>query len=285
MKPEKLTTPQLQKYREKRAKDFTLIVKRDKNGSIGKDPNPERRVGQSTINRELAVLRASLKYILKTNQQVYFPLPLFPMTDERRNVRKGFLSEQQFRLRYDKLPYWGVKALTAASFYTGVRRGELRLINWDQVDFRAGVITIYDTKNGNSREIPILDGMMLESLREAKRERDRMYPGCQAAFAYNGKRLGDPKRSWRTAAEDGVANSILIHDLRRSGNRYLRDIGVPRPIRLSIMGHETDSMDKRYGIVDRTDMDIVRELHRRKQQEKTTAETTTGPKTKSRKSA
>jgi integrase len=124
----------------------------------------------------------------------------------------------------------------------------------------------------------------LESLSEAKRERDRMYPGCQAVFAYNGKRLADPKRSWRTAAEEGQTNSILIHDLRRSGNRYLRDIGVPRPIRLSIMGHETDSMDNRYGIVDRTDMDVMRELHQRKQQEKTTAETTSGPKTKSLKS-
>jgi integrase len=90
-------------------------------------------------------------------------------------------------------------------------------------------------------------------------------------FAYEGKRLGDPKRSWKTATKKTGDEGLLFHDMRRSANRNLRDIGVPQPIRMAIMGHRTTSMDRRYGIVDRTDLDVVRELHNRKRAAETTA--------------
>lgn len=61
----------------------------------------------------------------------------------------------------------------------------------------------------------------------------------------------------------------------------MRDLGVPQPIRMTIMGHQTDSMDRRYGIVDRTDLDVVRELYAKKQ---TTAKTTADSRVKAAKS-
>jgi integrase len=81
-----------------------------------------------------------------------------------RNVRKSFQTEERFEKLFWKLPYCGIRALAASSFYTGVRNGELRRVNWEQVDFTAGVITLFDTKNGEAREVPILDGLMRQSL-------------------------------------------------------------------------------------------------------------------------
>ena len=40
----------------------------------------------------------------------------------------------------------------------------------------------------------------------------------------------------------------------------MRDAGLLQPMRTKITGHKTASMDRRYGIVDLTDIQIAREL-------------------------
>jgi integrase len=42
-----------------------------------------------------------------------------------------------------------------AALHTGARRGELLRIRWKDVDFRAGTLTFRDTKNGDSRAVPL----------------------------------------------------------------------------------------------------------------------------------
>jgi uncharacterized protein (DUF2384 family) len=150
--------------------------------------------------------------------------------------------------------------LAAASFYTGVRKGEQTKLNWDQVDFEVGVIALYETKNHEARAVPIVPGLMEDALRAAREEHDQFYPECNAVFANEGQRLMDLRRAWRTACEKAKVEGLLFHDMRRSANRNMRDAGLPQPMRMKIMGHKTASMDRRYGIVDLTDIQIAREL-------------------------
>jgi integrase len=257
--PQKLSTDMLREYREKRSRE--RAKKYSKTGSF----SLEKRVSQTTINRELAGLRGALHYALKTNSKLHFPVPYFPMHKEK-NVRTGFLREGKFQELYDALPYAGAKALAAASFYTGVRKGELTKVNWDQVDFEVGVIALYETKNDETRAVPIVPGLMEDSLHVAREERDTFYPECEAVFAYEGQRLVDLKRAWKTACEKAKVDGLLFHDMRRSANRNMRDAGLPQPMRMKIMGHRTASMDRRYGIVDLTDIQIARELLAKKAQ-------------------
>ena len=133
-------------------------------------------------------------------------------------------------------------------------------MNWDQVDFEVGVIALYETKNDETRAVPIVPGLMEDALRAAREERDQFYPECKAVFAYEGQRLMDLKRAWKTACEKAKVDGLLFHDMRRSANRNMRDAGLPQPMRMKIMGHKTASMDRRYGIVDLTDIQIAREL-------------------------
>jgi hypothetical protein len=66
---------------------------------------------------------------------------------------------------------------------------------------------------------------------------------------------------------------FIPHDSRRSASRNMRNEGIPRPLRKKIIGHKTDSMDERYGIVDIEDAKAVREIMSRKYA-KTTSRTT-----------
>jgi integrase len=227
--PQKLSTDMLREYREKRSRERAR--KYSKTGSF----SLARRVSQTTINRELAGLRGALHYALKTNSKLHFSVPYFPMHREK-NVRTGFLREEKFMELYDALPYAGAKALAAAAFYTGVRKGELTKVNWDQMDFEVGVIALYETKNDDTRAVPIVLGPMEDSLRAAREEREQFYPECEAVFAYEGKRLMDLKRAWKTACEKANVDGLLFHDMRRSANRNMRDAGLPQPMRMKIMG-------------------------------------------------
>src|SRR3954453_19547369 len=117
-------------------------------------------------------------------------------------------------------------------------------------------MVLYDTKNDDPRAVPILKGLMEDSLKEAKAERDELWGGCEAVFAYEGKRLKDPKRSWNTARKKIGKENLLFHDMRRSANRNMRNDGLPQQMRMSMMGHKTASMDRRYGVVDLADIQL-----------------------------
>jgi integrase len=66
---------------------------------------------------------------------------------------------------------------------------------------------------------------------------------------------------------------LKFHDLRRTAIRNMRRAGVPQVIRMKISGHKTDSMERRYNIVDTEDSSIAKEfMERRMKAAKTVTE-------------
>ena len=60
--------------------------------------------------------------------------------------------------------------------------------------------------------------------------------------------------SWKAAVKRADNEGLLFHDLRRSAQRNMRKAGIDESIRMKISGHKTDSMDRRYNIVDIEDV-------------------------------
>lgn len=60
-------------------------------------------------------------------------------------------------------------------------------------------------------------------------------------------------------AEAGVPD-LKFHDLRRTAVRKMRRAGVPQVVRMKITGHRTDSMERRYNIVDIEDIKLASEM-------------------------
>ena len=217
----------------------------------------------ATCNRELSMLRIAFNLGRKCTPPKVNLVPYFPIVAET-HVRQGFLSDNQYELLRDALPDY-LRPLFITGFFTGVRLGELLAIRWDQVDWKQGFITLSsaDTKTGHSRAVPILDGDMSHWLEWARENAD----GCPAVFHRDGVPIKEFRFTWRKACAAAGVPELKFHDLRRTAVRNMRRDGVPQVVRMRISGHRTDSMERRYNIVDIEDIQSAKELMQKRRRE------------------
>ena len=126
---------------------------------------------------------------------------------------------------------------------TGMRRGEIMNLRWSNIDLKQGRITLLDTKNGDTRSLPLV-GAALAQVQILARVRsltnDMLFPG---------KSPGVPielKRPWRHALLTAKVDNFRFHDLRHSAASYLAMNGASTVEIAAILGHRTLAMVKRY---------------------------------------
>ena len=130
----------------------------------------------------------------------------------------------------------------------------------------AKIITLEDgeTKNQEARSVPIVGGDMLIFLSAAKKERDTTWPDSPWVFSRLGEQIRDFRWSWNCACKAAGVPDLNFHDLRRTAVRNMRRAGIPQVVRMKISGHKTDSMERRYNIVDADDLESARLLLERR---------------------
>jgi integrase len=220
-------------------------------------------VTDATVNRELSILRTAFHNARKRTPPKVRVVPYFPMVKET-TVRKGFLSDETYGKLRDALEH-ELKALFVSAYVTGIRKGELLDIRWPQLDFITNEIGLEpdETKNREGRSVPILDGDMRDLLLASKKERDELWPDSPWVFNRGGQQIKDFRGGWVNACKDAGVPDLNFHDLRRTAVRNMRRDGVPQVIRMKISGHKTDSMERRYNIVDGDDLAVAKEFMER----------------------
>jgi integrase len=264
---------------------WKLVVEKNLRPSFGKvraarlstdlmDRYREKRTAHgctdATVNRELSIMRTAFHNARKRTPPKVNTVPYFPMVKET-TVRKGFLTDQQYiALRDALLPE--LKLLFVCGYITGIRKGELSDIRWPQIDFESNIIALEpdETKNREGRSVPILRGDMRNLLLAAKKERDENWSDSPWVFNRGGKKIIDFRASWENACKAAGVPELKFHDLRRTAVRNMRRAGVPQVIRMKISGHKTDSMERRYNIVDADDLSIAKEFMERRMEEAAT---------------
>ena len=210
----------------------------------------------ATINRELAVIRRAFTLALQQDPPLVTRAPFIPKLAEN-NARKGFVEHEMYMKLLAALPQH-LKCILVVGFHAGCRLGELRQLRWDQVDFSAGEIKLYETqtKAKTARTLPIY-GDMREWLEIQKEDRDMNWPSCRYVFHYLGRRIGSHLKGWSRSCKNAGLEGLRFHDLRRSAVRNMERAGIPHKIAMSISGHKTESVYKRYDIVSAADMRLA----------------------------
>lgn len=216
----------------------------------------------ATVNREVATLGRMLS--LGVNAGKLSRKPRFQMLAEN-NVRQGFLEHGDFLKLLGNLPDH-LQPLVEFLYLSGWRKGEVAKLEWRDVDLsgKAVRLRIENSKNKEGRILP-LTGRLLEIVEERKSAR-RL--DCSYVFHLKGRAIKEFRKTWRAACVAAgvgrfekfpVGNNkkyigIIVHDLRRCAARNLSRAGVRESVAMKITGHKTQSMYRRYRIVDERDL-------------------------------
>jgi integrase len=183
------------------------------------------------------------------------PAPRIRRLDESDNVRRGFFTEREVRLLIANLPS-ELADFTLFAWLTGMRKGEIISLRWEDLDGDCIRLRAEGAKNGTARLVP-LEGELVQLIERRKTARQFKTNGVVVMSALIFHRAGEPIReflkSWATACRlAGVRR--LFHDLRRSACRNMVAAGVAQVTAMQLSGHKTDSMFRRYAIVAEDDM-------------------------------
>lgn len=135
--------------------------------------------------------------------------------------------------------------LVTLSLKTGMRRGELFDLHWDDVDFGNRLITVRGeiAKSSRTRHIP-LSPVALETL---KNWRDQSNLGLARVFPSDeGGRLDNVKSSWESILKAAHIQSFRWHDMRHDFASKLVMKGVPLNTVRELCGHADLNTTLRY---------------------------------------
>jgi integrase len=214
----------------------------------------EAKAANATINRELAALKRAYSLATQATPPKLHQRPYIPMLKED-NVRTGFFERDQFEAVLPHLPE-ALRPVARVAYITGWRMDdELFPLRWSQVDFKAGILRldVGETKNDDGRTFPMIPE--LRRCLEAQRTATQALQRRQGAvipwvFHRHGKPIKDLHKTWRTACAQAGCPGRIPHDFRRTAVRNLERAGVPRSAAMKMTGHKTESVYRRYAIVD-----------------------------------
>lgn len=126
---------------------------------------------------------------------------------------------------------------------TGMRQGEILGLTWDVVNLKKGQLTLHDTKNSETRSVPIT-GLALKLMKEHAKVRRLDTP---LVFpARKSDKPADIRSAWLSALERAKIEDFRFHDLRHTAASYLAMGGATLAEIAEILGHKTLAMVKRY---------------------------------------
>ncbi len=186
--------------------------------------------------------------------------------DTLKKIRKVKLPQEVGRLRYlsakeaqDLVSVCDehLKPIVIAALHTGMRRGEILNLKWDNVDLQHGFILLDKTKNRTRREIPInktLKALLQNLLNNRPRRyvekngaKDLMITEYVFADPETFKPYGSVKHSFTSAVKDAGLKDFHFHDLRHTFASLAMMSGKIDIATLSkILGHKSLKMTMKY---------------------------------------
>jgi integrase len=203
----------------------------------------------ATLRRELAVLKRMLR--LASPRLPRVPLVDLPRVD---NARQGFFEEEHLQAVLPHLPAHA-RNLVEFLYLTGWCSGEAFRLQWADVDWKRRMVWLRDSKNREPRIFPFKYHARLEQVLRDQREavsawERRQGSLCPSVFHWRRRAIQKLRRSWQRACRAAGLEGRLLHDFRRTAVRNLIRAGVQQAIAMKITGHKTDSVLRRYLIVD-----------------------------------
>jgi integrase len=129
-----------------------------------------------------------------------------------------------------------MRPLVSLALETAMRRGELLSLNWADINFQNRTATLWETKNGEKRIVPLSSKALMVLANMPKSL-------CGAVFPLN---AAAQEKAFREAVRRAGIDDLRFHDLRHSAITRMAK-KLPNVIELaSVSGHKSLRMLQRY---------------------------------------
>ena len=200
----------------------------------------------STVNRYLAAFSAA--FVLAASEwQWVKENPFSRVRREKENdSRTRFLSTDERTALLDACKVSrnkNIYLITLLALSTGMRQAEILSLKWEQVNTDRGTITLYKTKNGEVRVVP-LAGLAKVELKDFGKVRSIKSP-----YVFSGRHLSYaqfPRSAWEAAIKKAEIKDFTFHDTRHSAASELAMNGASLHEIAAVLGHKTLAMVQRY---------------------------------------
>lgn len=195
-------------------------------------------VKPGTVKRELNLLHSVIEHVRKK-----LALHENPVTDvkrpkvrDSRDIRLHVGEEEVFLTVLETCRNTWIKPTVILALESAMRRGELLSMTWQNVDLKDRVIHLEDTKNGESRDVP-LSSRATETLKALPRSMDgRVLPISPEAL----------KNAFERARKRANLEHFNFHDLRHEAVSRLFERGWNVMEVAAVSGHKDLQSLKRY---------------------------------------
>ena len=198
-----------------------------------------QKVKPATVIKELGLFRNALN-VARREWGLHIavnPLELVakprPGAGRDRRLRYGELKRLEEALADTRNPI--IAPAIRFAIETGLRRGEMLALVWDDIDLRSRTALVRESKNGHPRAIPLTDGA-LSILLTLDREEGQVFP-----LSGNALRL-----SWNRVRERAGLLDLRFHDLRHEAISRFAEMGLSTVELAVISGHRDPRMLFRY---------------------------------------
>lgn len=214
---------------------------------------PEPKWSPKYVYNYRLTLRAAISYYCKSrNLNISNPMNvvfLDPQTAIRESVPTPDEYNALLDAATDTAPAY-VRNLLIAAWETGLRKGEILVWNWADMDMTmlqglpAYTVWISKQKRKVARQIPMTKNLWA-MLHEVWCEQGRPAKGSVWPV------ISPPNRIMRRVFKTASLSHLCIHDFRKAYKTMRKAEGWTSDVTMAVQGHATDSMDNYYTIFQR----------------------------------
>lgn len=159
------------------------------------------------------------------------------------NHRTEYMRDEEVSRLLQTLETWPCRVsavFVKFTLLTGMRRGELFKLTWDDIDFERGMVTLREPKGGKTQTIPV-SPMALEVLKSLEVNSPYVFPGKE------GQQRTDFKGPWlRIRKAAGLPDNFRFHGLRHHFASTLVSAGYDLLVVQKLLTHKDSRTTQRY---------------------------------------
>ena len=198
-------------------------------------------VKASSARRELEALKAATHKALEWQMISQDPLAGYKL-DKLNNQRVRYIEDDEFQ-RLVNAAHPSLSPVLIIARHLGMRQGEIRKLDWSDIDLKGGRLHIRQAKSGEGRYIP-LTSLVINMLSQTPLSERAGY-----VFTHHGKELlkdGFIRNHFRKAVKLAGLMDFTFHDLRHTWASHAAMRGIDVQSMATILGHKTLRMTQRY---------------------------------------